>query len=555
MRQSVADVLVEMAHYRFELFHDEQGRPWAWDGRDAFPVGSGAFGERLAKDLYEVAGKAPGQASVSSAINTLRGIARWEGAEIPVWLRVGAHQGCVVVDLADAARRVVVVTSSGRLLTTESPVRFHRPPGMLALPVPVAGGSLGDVCDLWPVRDDDLVLVTGWLVGCFNPSGPKPLLDLAGTQGSGKSVLARMLRSVVDPNAVPLGTLPSDPRNLAVIVTRHALPAFDNVSVISDEISDALSRLATGMGFENRRLYTDDDLAAFVATRPLLLTGIPDVAKQPDLVDRTITIALTEFGQGERRTEAEVLAAFEEIRPALFGLLLDAVSCALANLRSTVLDVTPRMLDFARWIEAGAPAFGWEPGRFVAAYLKNRREASIASIEGSVIGQFVEQLAETGFTGTASECLEHCARLARFAGYDLGHQRGWPATPRGLAGVLRRLKPSLAEAGIVVEFEGYTGQDRRRIIRLHMAGSPDGSGGAVVPFAKPQPSLGPTLEEVANALRADGTATSWPLARLVALALEKAGGNGFVAARALNALSIPSPRGGPWTADIIRSVG
>jgi hypothetical protein len=551
MRQSVADVLVEVAHHRFELFHDEQGRPWAWDGRDALPVGSSAFGERLAKDLYEVAGKAPGQASVSSAINTLRAIARWDGPEIPVWLRVGAHQDSVVVDLGDTARQVVVVTPTGRLLTTESPVRFYRPPGMQALPVPVAGGSLADVLDLWPVRDDELVLLAGWLVGCFNPSGPKPVLDLAGTQGSGKSVLARLLRSVVDPNAVPLGTLPSDPRNLAVIVARHAVPAFDNVSVISDEISDALSRLASGMGFESRRLYTDEDLTTFAATRPVLLTGIPDVAKQPDLVDRTITIALAEFGPGERRTEAEVLADFEEIRPALFGLLLDAVSSALANLPSTVLDVTPRMLDFATWVEAGAPAFGWEPGRFLAAYLGNRRDASIAAIEGSVIGQFVEQLAETGFTGTAAECLERCARLARLAGHEPGRQRGWPATPRGLAGVLRRLKPSLAEAGIVVEFEGSTGQHQRRIIRLHMAGSLD-AGGAVVPFAKPAPSI---PELVTDALRAEGTDSTWPPSTLVALALGKAGGNAFVAARALNALDIPSPRGGPWTADIILSVG
>lgn len=349
-------------------------------------------------------GRAPGQAGVSSAINTLRAIARWYGPEIPVWLRVGCYQDSVVVDLADPARRVLVVTSTGTLLTTETPVRFYRPPGMLSLPVPVAGGSLGDVRDLWPVRDEDLVLVMGWLAGCFNPSGPKPVLDLTGTQGSRKSVLARMLRSVVDPNAIPLGTLPSDPRTLAVIVARHGVPAFDNVSVISDEISDALSRLASGIWFESRRLYTDDDLTTFVATRPVLLTGIPEVAKQPDLVDRTITIALAEFGLGERRTEDDILAAFEDIRPTLFGLLLDAVSSALANLPSTVLDVTPRMLDFATWVEAGAPAFGWEPGRFVAAYLRNRRAASIATIEGTVIGQFVEQLAETGFTGTAADC-------------------------------------------------------------------------------------------------------------------------------------------------------
>lgn len=202
-----------------------------------------------------------------------------------------------------------------------------------------------------------------------------------------------------------------------------------------------------------------------------------------------------------------------------------------------------------------APAFGWEPGRFVAAYLRNRRDASIAAIEASMIGQFVEQLAETGFVGTTTECLERCARLARLAGYEPGHQRGWPATPRGLAGVLRRLKPSLAEAGIVVEFDGSTGQHRQRIIRLHMVDSLEAGGGEVVRFAKPPPFVGPTPEQVMEALRAEGADMTWPPTRLAALALEKAGGDGFVASRALNALGIPSLRGGPWTADSIGSMG
>jgi hypothetical protein len=113
----------------------------------------------------------------------------------------------------------------------------------------------------------------------------------------------------------------------------------------------------------------------------------------------------------------------------------------------------------------------------------------------------------------------------------------------------------LAEAGIVVEFEGSTGHQRQRIIRLHLAGSLESSGGAVVRFAKHRTSNSPTPEQVTDALRGEEADSTWPPTRLVALALGKAGGNGFVAARALNALGIPSPRGGAWTADIILSVG
>ncbi len=542
----IADALVALAADRFDLFHDGAGEAWAWDGADALRIGSNTFAERIVRDLYEVSGKVAPQSSVSAAVTTLRGLARWEGDELQVGLRVAGNEGMVVLDLADGERQVVNIGSDGWRVTTESPVRFHRPPGMRPLPVPVAGGNLDDLAELWPVRDDDLILTLGWLFGCFNPSGSKPLLDLSGTQGSGKSLLARMVRSLVDPKAVPLQTMPTDPRNLAVIAARHAVLVFDNVSIIGDELSDALCRLMSGSGFEHRKLYTDDDVATFASTRPVLITGIPGVAKQADLVDRTISVVLPEIGQAERRTEAEVLADFEAIRPGILGVLLDAVSCALRNLPTTVLREAPRMLDFATWVEAGAPAFGWGKNRFLDAYVSNRRDSSAGIVEGSFIGQFVPALAQSGFVGTATECL---ARLGTLAGAEATRHRGWPATPRGLGGILRRLAPGLAEAGIVVEFDR-----RRRIIRIHAASDATASGGAVLQFVKTSSPSDAATDEVAGALRAVGVDPTWPPTKVVALALQKALGDTSVAAHSLNDLGIPAPGGRRWTPEILRGV-
>jgi len=547
---SIADLLVAQAAASFELFHDGSNEAWAWDGTDALRIGSATFGERVSRDFYGSTGKVPSTTSLATAATALRGIARWEGPEVPVGLRIAGGDDAVVVDLADDERRVVVIDRSGLCVTTDSPVRFHRPPGMLSLPVPTVGGSLDDLTDLWPLRSDDLVLVLAWVLGCFSPSGSKPVLDLSGAQGSGKSLLARMLRSLIDPNAIPLQTMPTDLRNLAVIAAHHAVLVFDNVSQVSDELSDALCRLASGAGFETRRLYTDDDLVTFAATRPVLLTGIPEVAKQADFVDRTINIVLPEIGQGERRTETEVLAEFESVRPAVLGVVFDAVSCALANLSTTVLREAPRMLDFATWVEAGAPALGWEPNRFLDAYLANRRDASAGVIEGSFIGQFIPKLAEEGFVGTATECL---ATLGALAGTEAIRHRGWPATPRGLAGILRRLAPSLAEAGIVVGFD-RAGHDRQRIIRIHAASDPGAPGGTVLPFAKPAPAESAMVEQAVGALRAVGVDETWPPSKVAGLTLLKAGGNTSVAVHALNALGVPAPDGGPWTADTLRGV-
>ncbi len=52
--------------------------------------------------------------------------------------------------------------------------------------------------------DDASKLAIGWLVGCFMPEGPYPILVLSGEQGSGKTTLTRMCRRLVDPNASPV---------------------------------------------------------------------------------------------------------------------------------------------------------------------------------------------------------------------------------------------------------------------------------------------------------------------------------------------------------------
>ena len=80
--------------------------------------------------------------------------------------------------------------------------------------------------------------------------------------------------------------------------------AFDNVSSVPDWLSDAFCRLSTGGGLATRMLYTDDDEILFDAQRPVLLTGIEEVATRGDLLDRSLMCSSrrSATGSGAPRT-------------------------------------------------------------------------------------------------------------------------------------------------------------------------------------------------------------------------------------------------------------
>jgi len=115
-------------------------------------------------------------------------------------------------------------------------------------------------------------------------------------------------------------------------------------------LSDALCRLSTGGGFATRELYTDQDEIIFDAMRPVMLTSIEEVATRGDLLDRCLIVWLPAIPEEERRREEEIVTAFEEVQPQIFGALLDALSGALRELPNTTLTKLPRMADFALWV-------------------------------------------------------------------------------------------------------------------------------------------------------------------------------------------------------------
>jgi hypothetical protein len=476
-RESQATQLVNLALGQVTLFHDGEDTFATFPVRDHIETHNlkgRAFRRWLTGAYFEREQKAANSDAIRAAIETLAGYAQFRGEEREVHVRVAGHDGKLYLDLCDADWRVVEIGPEGwRVVESqEAPVRFRRAHGMQALPLPERGGSIDDLLPfLNTATEADFRLMIAFLVACYRDRGPYPVLILHGDPGAAKTTVARVLRDLVDPNNAPVRSEPREPRDLMIAANNAWLIAFDNLSHLPSWLSDSLCRMSTGGGFSTRELYSDSDEVIFDAQRPLILTGIEEIATRGDLLDRAIPLYLPRIDESARMTEAQFHEAFNRARPRLLGIMLDAVASALRNFGRVRLERLPRLADFTVWVEAAAPALGWSPGAFLSAYGENRAAANDVTLAASPVAEAIRAL-PADFTGTATELL---TLLNGMVGET--RDRAWPRSPRGLSNALRRVSANLATIGVRVTFGREPG---RRLIQITRTPAPSPAKGGNV---------------------------------------------------------------------------
>jgi hypothetical protein len=428
--------------------------------RETWPVASDEFRRLLLARYYAAEKTAPSAQAVIDARNVIEARALFEGTEQPVFTRVGAHGDAIYLDIGDSTWQAIEISADGWTIVDVPPVRFRRAPGILALPNPDPDGSIYELRELVNVRsEDDWLLMVSWLLAAMRPVGPYPLLVLHGEQGSAKSTTARMLRTLVDPSAASLRSAPRNERDLAIAARHGWILAFDNLSRIDAAFSDALCRMSTGGTFTTRRLHTDAEEVVISTQRPVIITGIEELATRSDLLDRSLVIELPVIRENSRRSEGDLWSAFETRRARIFGALLEALSGALRKLPKTTIAGKPRMADFALWATAAESSLGIENGSFMSAYHGNRLAANDVAMDSSPIAGAILDLMRrrNSWTGTATELLQSLGVRLK--------------SPIALSRALRRLAPNLRVAGIEIGFDRDPGSSRQRIVKLSACSS------------------------------------------------------------------------------------
>lgn len=468
-----ASRLVELTEQAgLEVFHSGEApfaAMWVGGSLRTWPIGSPAFLRELRRVQYAKSGEAVGRTVLEDAAETLAARAVFEGEERSVFHRVAQVEGKLLIDRGDESGSLIEVTPSGWKLISNPGVHFIRQKDDLPFPTPVTGGSIGELRDLTNCADEpNFKVFVGSIVMCFHPAGPYPLIYITGEQGSAKSTHSRMVALLADPRKAPLSIGQPKTKDLVVGANGVRLLGFDNVSALSRNFSDALCQLLTGSGHRDRELFTNAEQFVMELRLAVQMNGIGIVIKRPDLQERAAVTELRPITPERRRTEEEFWRAWDEALPRIFGALLDGIASALANRSTVKLDGFPRMADFALWVEAAAPAFGWEPGEFVAALEGGQAELTADSIDAHPeIEALIRHIAEQGrFDGTAQELLTTLA--TKVSEGERG--RYWPTRPDQLSKRLDEFAPLLRTRGIEFVRDRQGGGNRTRTIHIYRLG-------------------------------------------------------------------------------------
>jgi hypothetical protein len=454
-----------------ELFHTSDGEAIAsieiGEHIENHRVNSKNFREWLSYQFYKRNGKSPSAQALQDAASTLGGQAKYEGIRQNVYLRITSFADKIYLDLCNETWQIIEIDKSGwRIIeAADAPVRFRRTKAMLALPTPTKNGDISKLKKFLNVDERNLTLILGWLVNCFRPDYPFPLLIFSGEQGTAKSTATKALRELVDPSLTPLRPCPRDERDLIIAANNSWICAFDNLSVIPNWLSDALCRLATGAGFGTRTLYENDEETIFSAKRPIILNGIGDIANRGDLLDRSVLVKLQAIAKEARKTERSFWAEFEQEKISIFSALLDAVSFALGKIENLSFVELPRMADFAMWATAAEQGLGIGKDAFMNAYTQNREDAHSIVLEDSILAEVLQEFCGEKATDGKYEqkdillknFLSQLKVAADAGGKERSKDKKFPKSPKGLRNQIERINPNLREIGIFITFHGRTG--------------------------------------------------------------------------------------------------
>lgn len=473
-RDSSASRIVDYT-IRNALLFNNTSTPYVRIGIDGhyeiWPVDSQSFKRHIAREFYDVEGIVTSTAAMNTALTVIEGKAIYEGVEIKLHNRVARYEDAIYFDLSNSQWQAVRITPQGWEVIDEPPPIFRRysHQKQAVLPQRIEGETLVNVLesifDLVNYDPENKLLFLVLLVFSLVPDVPHPIPVVYGEQGSAKSSLFRVWKSLVDPSELQTMSFPRKMEELIQKIDHHWFSTFDNITKLSEWQSDLICRAMTGDGFSKRRLYTDDEDFIYTFKRVVGLNGINIVAEKPDLLDRSVLIRLPAIPISKRMDEEELWMKFDELAPSLIAALFDVLSEAMRIRPSVKINGNYRMADFTKWGCAITQALGYTQDTFVQEYHRNLNQQNIEALEIDPVGVVIESLWESYKAAgripiriAPAQAYYEMEQIACTVGVTLTGKT-WPKNTQVMGRRLNQLSANLRQQGIDFSSER---DDRKR---------------------------------------------------------------------------------------------
>ena len=369
--------------------------------------------------------------------------------------RVYCNDDYIVYQLNKDTKECVLVAEDGISIDTVSDVLFNHSVDFQNQVEPDWEVELEDIFELvhkhFNLKNEkqEKMLILYLVTSFFGVSMPFPVLILNGEKGSSKSTTMRKLEKIIDPKTSDIGGLPHSADGLELRLSNNYYVCLDNLQTLNRRTSDIIARSCTGSSISKRRLYHDTAEIVINIKSLVALNGISLVAKESDLLDRSLILELERINPKEIKSEQELWKSFEEDRPKFLGCIFYILYLAYFDDEPTSEQEFIRLADFHLACIKVGRVIGMTDKEVSDILWENQRNVNRQSLSEDVVACCLIELMShkkkyvNSMTGLLVD-LQDLASQNGIVGSVL------PKTPNHLSNRLRKVQSNLqAEYGIV----------------------------------------------------------------------------------------------------------
>ncbi len=431
------------------------------DGKEDVSINSDKFISIITSKYRKRCGMVISATPIKNCIRSFQGdiVAQQEKVKNPNRL-IKTKNNEIWIDAGNKEDAYYVISENGFEIRPDAYEHFYKHSEKNSIPLPDwENGDIDRIFKYCHVPENMKNIFIAYIVSLFIADIEHPCLVLNGEQGSGKTTVSTFIKALVDPVGDNQPSLfPKNYADLVLMFQSNYLLAFDNLRTLSKKQSDLLCSIITHIREARRKLYTDSEMMRFDLCQPIILNGIHDVVKEPDMLSRSIVMNISKSSDKERFAcdKVTLTEEFMKDRAVILGGIFRILSKLLKKYKPNSISRQGYDIRMSSFYDYGYYICeAWKKGagsEFCADYI-TLLEHQLKDFKKNpdlieTFKCFLEEEHNFHWEGTMKNLLEVLNNFIEIVG-DMYIKI--PPTPNRLSREISNLKVELEAAGIIVE--------------------------------------------------------------------------------------------------------